>query len=143
MKQKTKQQDFKPDLVIDASFGVLGRIASFAAKQSLLGKKVAIVNCNNAIITGNPRSSINEYIALRRKGGTAIKGPFFPKSPEKIIKRTIRGMLSHKQQRGLLALRRIFCYNGIPEEFSSSKKISLSREIKNKSMLLAELSKEI
>ena len=32
------------EIIIDASHSVLGRVASFAAKQSLLGKKVIIGN---------------------------------------------------------------------------------------------------
>ena len=37
-------------LVIDGEDGVLGRIASFAAKQALLGKEIKIVNCNKLLV---------------------------------------------------------------------------------------------
>ncbi len=123
-------------IIIDASNAVLGRIASYAAKQSLLGKEVIIVNCNKANI-------IYEYLVLREKGGSAQKGPYFPKHPDRILKRTIRGMLSHHQKRGLDAIRRIMCHNDTPKEFESAKKITLAGKEKPISLTLSELSKEI
>jgi len=130
-------------ILIDASGGTLGRIASFAAKQSLLGKEVIIINCNNALITGDPRRTIEEYQQKRARGGTAQKGPNFPKSPERLMKRTIRGMLSYKQLRGLTAYKRIICYNSIPEEFKNMKSISLKKNIKTKSIALSRLGREM
>lgn len=143
MNQQAKEQYFKPDMVVDASSGVLGRIASFAAKQALIGKKIAIVNCNSALVTGNQRAAIREYKRMRSMGGKALRGPLFPKSPERLMKRTIRGMLSYKQERGRSALKRIFCFSGFPSEYASIKKISLAREITTKSIDLSSLGKEI
>ena len=121
----------------------MGRIASFAAKQALLGKNVVIVNCAHALITGRPRSVIKEYIELRRRGGSSLKGPFFPKHPERILKRTVRGMLPHLQQRGIDALKRVRCYDYLPLEFESAQFISFPTSTLAKTMSLAELSREI
>ena len=38
-----------------------------------------------------------------------------------MLRRMIRGMLPHKQGKGKLALKRIKCYKGIPEEFKNKK----------------------
>ncbi len=51
--------------------------------------------------------------------GTPEKGPFFPKTPHLIVKRTIRGMLPYKQEKGLSAFRRVKCYLNIPEQFQN------------------------
>jgi len=130
-------------IIIDATDGILGRIAGFAAKQSLLGKSVVIVNCNEVLITGDPRTTINAYKAKISRGGSAQKGPYFPKTPERIMKRTTRGMLSHKQGRGSDALKRVICYNSVPEEFKDAEKISMKRELKGKAIKLSKLSKEL
>ncbi|MBU0761328.1 MAG: 50S ribosomal protein L13 [Nanoarchaeota archaeon] len=130
-------------IIIDAAEGALGRIAGFAAKQSLLGKEVVIVNCNDAMITGSPRTTIAKYAQKRARGGSAQKGPYFPKSPERIMKRTVRGMLSYKQTRGRQALKRIICYNQTPSEFEDAEKISMKREIKVKAIKLKKLSEEL
>ncbi len=130
-------------IVIDATNATLGRLASYAAKQSLLGKEVVIVNCKNAVITGRKASVIEDYKEKRARGGASLRGPIFPKSPERIIKRTIRGMLSYTQQRGLSALKRVTCYNDVPAEFESVKKILAGKEKKTKITTLSELSSEM
>ncbi len=130
-------------IVIDANQGILGRVASYAAKQALLGKKVIIVNCSYALLSGNKRMIINEYNRARTRGGSSLKGPFFPKHPERIFKRTIRGMLNYQQSQGLGAFKRVICYPDIPAEFADSKKISFPRDLKTKTIGLKELSQEI
>ena len=130
-------------VVIDATEGSLGRISSFAAKQALLGKEIIIVNCNLAIVIGRKGNTIAEYNNIRAKGGASLKGPFFPKNPERIVKRTIRGMLDYTGGRGEAALDRVMCYNKVPKEFESSKKISFKRDISAKSITLVELEKVI
>ena len=130
-------------IIIDGENAILGRLASYAAKQALLGKSVIIVNCEKALITGRRRSVINNYKELRGRGGSSLKGPHFPKDSFRIVKRTIRGMLPYKQQRGLTAFKNILCYNSVPKELESVKKITLVRELKTKTMTVGEVSKEI
>ncbi len=130
-------------IVIDATDTVLGRLASYAAKQSLLGKKIIIVNCINAIVTGKRASILRNYKQLRQRGGSSLKGPHFPKSPERIMKRTIRGMLSYKQGRGQSAFKHIRCYNNIPPEYQSSEKILLREEKNTPTLTLNEISTEL
>jgi large subunit ribosomal protein L13 len=131
------------EIVIDANNAVLGRLASFAAKQALLGKKVVIINCAEAVVTGRRGSVIEEYRDIRQKGGASLMGPFFPKNPERIVKRTIRGMLSYKQGRGNDAFSRVMCYNQIPEQYKNVKKIIAGKEKKTNVTKLNDLSREI
>ncbi len=41
--------------IIDGKDAVLGRLASYAAKEALKGEEVIIVNCKEVIITGNKK----------------------------------------------------------------------------------------
>ena len=133
----------KEQIIIDASNSVLGRIASYAAKQALLGHKIIVVNCNEALITGRRNLILETYSQARRRGKGWFKGPIVPRVAEKLMKRTIRGMLAYTQKRGEEALDRILCYNEVPKEFESAKKVSLARELKIKSTKLSEVAKII
>ena len=106
-------------MIIDAKDMVLGRIATVAAKKSLLGEKVDIVNCSKAIITGKKEHLIEE--TKRRKDQGTFKGPFIPKSPDRFVRRVIRGMLPYKQDKGKLAFKRVMCYNGMPKELEGKE----------------------
>ena len=131
-------------IVIDAKNATLGRLASYAAKQSLQGKKIIILNSERAIVTGNKVSSINKYLQRIKRGGSAQRGPFFPRSAEKILKRTIRGMLpDFKRGRGKEAFKRIICFKGIPEEYKEAKTIKAGKEKHTSYMNLEQLSKKI
>jgi large subunit ribosomal protein L13 len=131
------------EIVIDGTNALLGRLASYAAKQAILGKNVRILKCNEVVISGNKRTIISEYQQTRARGKGTQKGPNFPTVPEKIVKRTIRGMLSHRQKRGLDALKRIRCYNEIPKEYEEVKKIKAGKEKPLQTISLKELAREI
>ncbi len=130
-------------IIIDGKNAILGRLASYAAKQALLGKEIAIVNCEEVIISGKQRTNILEYREKRQRGGASMRGPFFPKSPERVVKRTIRGMMSYKQGRGEAAMKRIRCYNDTPTELAEVKKIVSGKEKSLRAIKLKDLEKEI
>ena len=129
-------------IVIDGDNAILGRLASYAAKQTLLGKNVAIINCEKVMISGDRARILESYRIVRARGGHAQKGPYFPTQPAMIVKRTIRGMLSHKEGRGAVAFKRIRCYEGVPKEFAESKKEKMPQS--NAGVLsIKELSEEL
>ncbi len=130
-------------LVIDATNATLGRLSSFAVKQALLGKRVILVNCAKAVITGGRKMIIKEYIIKRQRGGSSLNGPHFPKNSEKVFKRTIRGMLRYKTGRGETAYKNIICYNDVPKEFEAEKKIQAGKEKRTTTITLNELSQEL
>ena len=43
--------------IIDGKNTVLGRLASFAAKEALKGEEIVVLNCEQVIITGNKKNS--------------------------------------------------------------------------------------
>src|SRR3989344_1344380 len=128
-------------IIIDGTHATMGRLSSFVAKQALLGKKIIIVNVNEVVIVGKKEDILSKYQILVKKGGSSQKGPRIIRTPERILKRVIRGMLPHKQMRGRDALNNIRCYNEIPAEFLEVKKIRAGKEKRGKFILLKELSK--
>ncbi|MCF7798635.1 50S ribosomal protein L13 [Candidatus Woesearchaeota archaeon] len=118
-------------IVIDATNLILGRFATFAAKQALLGEDVRVINAEKAIISGSKAKSI-EDAKVRRNRGTPAKGPFIPRVADRYVRRTIRGMLPHRQAKGAEAYKRVLCYVGKPEEFKDVTPVSLPHAEANK-----------
>ncbi len=103
-------------IVVDATGLVMGRLASVTAKSLLAGEEIKIVNAEKAIITGGKEHIFGDYEQTRARG-TKERGPYFPRRPDMILKRTVRGMLPHKMRRGRDAMSRLRVYVGIPREF--------------------------
>ena len=106
--------------IIDASGAILGRLGTFTAKRLLNGEEIAVVNSEKAIISGK-KSTIKNRYKEKREVGTYRKGPFFPRKPDMIVKRTIRGMIPYQTPHGRAAFKRLKCYIGIPKEFEGKK----------------------
>ena len=107
-------------MIIDANKLILGRLGTFVAKQALLGEKIDIVNCENSVLTGD-RKKIFKVYDERLKRGIPAKGPFTRRMPDRFVKRSIRGMLPYKKERGRTAFKNIKCYIGVPEKLKDQK----------------------
>ena len=128
--------------VIDAENAILGRLASYVAKQALKGEHIVIINSEKAIITGNKKDIRENYRQQRARIGSSMKGPKMPKTADRIIKRTIRGMLpEHRWGRGKDAMGRIRCYIGVPKEYENANKIVGGKEKSNKFVSIREITK--
>ncbi|AFK23097.1 50S ribosomal protein L13 [Pyrococcus sp. ST04] len=109
--------------IINADGLILGRLASKVAKMLLEGEEVVIVNAEKAVITGN-RDVIFKKYKQRTELRTLTnprRGPFYPKRSDEIVRRTIRGMLPWKTDRGRKAFKRLKVYVGIPKEFQDKQ----------------------
>jgi len=107
-------------MIIDATNLILGRLGTYVAKKALLGNKIDIVNCENSVVTGNRKRIFNDYEKSFQRG-IPSKGPFFYKMPDRFVKRSIRGMLPYKKERGRKAFEGIKCHIGVPESFKNEK----------------------
>ena len=103
--------------VIDADGLLLGRMASIVAQRALAGEEIAIVNVEKAIVSGSRAHVLANY-TTKRDRGSREGGPFFPRRPDHIVKRTIRGMLPYRRERGIAAFKRIKTYVGVPAQFA-------------------------
>lgn len=107
-------------VIIDATGATLGRLSANTAKRLLKGEEIAVVNSEKAIISGK-KSMIKKRYMQKREIGTYRKGPFFPRMPNMIVKRTIRGMIPYQTPHGRVAFKRLKCYIGVPKEFEGKK----------------------
>lgn len=105
-------------MIINAENMVLGRLSSFIAKKALLGEKVDVVNADKAVIIGSKKVILKKYNRKRNLGEAHDKA-IFPRAAERLVRRTIRGMLPYKHYKGKEAFKRVRCYIGVPEKFAN------------------------
>ena len=128
-------------MIIDAKNAILGRLASHAAKQLLKGEEVVIVNSADAIITGNPKQTVSVYLKKRR-GGSPQHGPFFPKKPDLIVRRTIRGMLP-KTKKGRSAFKKLRVHISVPDDLKGKGEQIAVKRVKVNFISVGELAKAL
>ena len=102
-------------VVIDANGLILGRMASTIAKRLLQGENIIIVNAEKAVISGKRLSRVKEA-KEKLEIGHPKKGPFHPRRPEQIVRRTVRGMLPRRKPKGQQAYRRLRVFVEVPEK---------------------------
>ena len=117
--------------IYDASNQILGRIATNVAKDLLKGENVYVVNCEKAAISGNPKFTEEHYLHRVRRGDPH-HGPFYPKTPQGIVKRTIRGMIPFSKMKGQEAFRRLRVFVGIPDDIKDKNFIRIEEADVNK-----------
>ncbi|MCD6171642.1 MAG: 50S ribosomal protein L13 [Thermoplasmata archaeon] len=126
--------------VIDASDAPIGRLATRLAKRLLEGEEINVVNAEKAIITGNKDEIKERYLSRKRRGGTKRKGPYFPRLPHLILKRTVRGMLPYQQPKGRKAYKRLKVYIGVPKELEGKEMEKIEYKKSTNYITLKELS---
>lgn len=106
--------------VIDGENLLLGRLCSLVAPRILAGEEIAIINAEKVIVSGS-RAMIMEEYYVKRVRGSVEGGPFYPRRPDHIVKRTVRGMIPYKTRPGAAAFRRVKAYVGVPYEFKNAE----------------------
>jgi len=132
--------------IIDAKGLVLGRMASIIARRLLKGETVMVVNAEKAVISGKKQSKVSEAKTFLEIGHPK-KGPFHPRRPDQIVRRTIRGMLPRKKPKGKQAYKRLRVFIEIPEnlkgkEMQTIQEVSADK-LKCPYITVGELAKEI
>ena len=120
-------------VVVDAKGHLIGRLASYVAKQLQNGQRMVIVRCEKTLISGQHfRNKLKYMDFLRKRTSTnPKKGPIHQKSPSRIVWRVIRGMLPHKTQKGAAALGRLKCFDGVPLSLNAKKKLVVPDALKS------------
>ena len=134
--------------VINAEGLILGRLSSHVAKRLRNGEEIVILNAEKAVISGRRKQLVEFYAHRRTRGAsqTKAKGPFYPRTWDAILKRTVRGMVEYKKPTGRAALKRLRVYLGVPKEFKDVKMETLETAKKPhlvKFVLLGDISKEL
>jgi large subunit ribosomal protein L13 len=130
--------------VVDASGLVLGRAASVIAKRLINGETIIVVNAEHSVVTGDRAMVLETYRANRARGSKRT-GPHFPRYPDRIFRRTVRGMLPHLKARGKDAFSRLQVHIGIPPELQSQPRTTLevarARPALRRPLTLGEISR--
>ncbi len=136
-------------IYIDGKGLIMGRLASLVAKMLLEGKSVYVFNTEEIVISGNKRSTIEQWkkkLEIQSRINPKHTPPHY-RRPDRIFRRVVRGMLPRNKPKGKVAFSNLKIYHGIPEEFKGVKMIKLDKAIakgfETDYMRLAELSKEL
>ena len=134
--------EFDADVVVDAQDCILGRVASQVAERALDGDRLAVVNAERPAITGREEQLKQKYLDRRANGSD--RGPYYPKRPDRIFKRSIRGMLPYKRPHGREALENVRVYVGNPyDEAERLDDTSLDRLSNIRFVSLGEISESL
>jgi large subunit ribosomal protein L13 len=106
--------------VVNGEGLILGRMCSKIAKRLLNGEEIIVVNAEKIIISGKKKSKVAEAHKFLEVGAPE-RGPFHSRRPDRIVRKTVRGMVPWKQPKGKLAYKRLKVYLGVPEELKDQK----------------------
>jgi large subunit ribosomal protein L13 len=136
----------KSEIVIDATNLILGRMATVVAKHLLEGGNVTVLNSEKTVISGKRGSHVQDA-KEKLKIGHPRKGPYFPRQPDRYVKRVVRGMLPRQSAKGKEAYKRLRVFIGVPPEFKDVPLKTISEanaeKLKCPTITVGELVKEI
>jgi large subunit ribosomal protein L13 len=135
-----------PVAVVNAEGLILGRMASKVAKKLLNGEEVIIVNAEKSVLSGKKKSKVAEAKQFLEVGAPE-RGPFHYRRPDRIMRKTVRGMLPIKQPKGKTAYKRLTVFMGVPEDLKDQKMDTFTEaqasKLKGPHFTLAELAREV
>ena len=129
-------------MILDGKNAVLGRLSSAVAKSLVRGEEVTILNAEKILITG-PKKSIKEKYLVDEKRGSKYSGPYFCRSPDRIVRRTIRGMMPYKTNKGRAAMKNLKILVGTPEEYKDKEAVKMEKAVKSSFIYMEELAKTV
>jgi large subunit ribosomal protein L13 len=101
------------------------------------------------VISGYPKSIIERYTARRavRNKANPEHSPHWPRRPDMLVNRIVRGMLPYDRPRGKAASKRLRVYLGVPDELKekAQKAEKAKNEIKThrKFIVIKDLCREL
>jgi large subunit ribosomal protein L13 len=137
-------------IVVNGEGHILGRLSSIIAKKLLEGNEVVVVNVDKVIVSGEKRMVVDSYKKiLGVKVHLSHKWrPKRPRSPIRLFKASVKGMLPKNNKKGREALSRLKVYIGVPEEFKDAEMVVFKDAYKdrlktNKYVELSVIAKEM
>lgn len=123
---------FESEIVVDGRTHMLGRLASIVAKELLCGQHIVVVRTEQIVVSGTlMRNKVKYSQFLKKRTNTnPKKGPIHYRSPARMFWRTVRGMVPHKTYRGAQAMKRLQCFEGVPDAFQTKKKMVVPQALK-------------
>ena len=123
---------FEKEIVVDARGHLLGRLASYVAKELLNGQKIVVVRCEQINKSGSLFRNKIKYHEFLNKSHNANPRRMFShyRSPARIFWRTVRGMTPHKTARGAAALGRLKTFEGVPFPYDHKSRMVVPDALK-------------
>ena len=143
---------FEKEVVVDARGHLLGRLASYVAKELLNGQKVVVVRCEQILRSGSLfRNKLKFHEFLHKSINTNPRRGFSHfRTPSRIFWRTVRGMVPHKTARGAAAMGRLKTFDGMPFPYDHKRRMVVPDALKiarirdhRKFCVLGDLAKEV
>ena len=111
-------------MIIDGKGLIMGRLASLVSKKLLNGEEIVVLNADKILISGNKEWAYAKY--KQRLDRASISnprrmGPKFPRRPDDIFRRAVRGMLPYRKTTGREAFKRLKVFVGMPIEYEESE----------------------
>ncbi|KON32238.1 hypothetical protein AC478_00790 [miscellaneous Crenarchaeota group-1 archaeon SG8-32-3] len=132
--------------LVDADGLILGRMASVVAKKLLNGEKIIVVNAEKAVISGKKKNKVAEAKEFLEVGAPK-RGPFHYRRPDRILRKTVRGMVPFKKPKGKNALKKLKVFISVPEDLKDQQLMSIEEaqaaKLNGPYFTLADLAKEI
>ena len=144
-KEEKQEKAVKKESIINAEDCIAGRLASYTAKRLMKGETISIVNAEKAVISGNPKASFT-FFDEKIKRGDPYHGPFYPRRPEMILRRMIRGMIPRQKAKGRNAFARLKVFMSVPEEFKDRQLETIDKtrnRLDHKFTTLEKISKKL
>jgi len=111
-------------MIIDGKGLIMGRLASLVSKKLLNGEEIIVLNADKILISGNKEWAYAKYkqrIDRASISNPRKMGPKFPRRPEDIFRRAVRGMLPYRKTTGREAFKRLKVFVGMPIEYEESE----------------------
>ncbi len=107
-------------MIIDGEGLIMGRLASHVSKKLLNGEEIVVINADKILISGNKEWAYAKY--KQRLDRASISnprkmGPKYPRRPDDIFRRTVRGMLPYRKTTGREAFKRLKVFIGVPKNY--------------------------
>jgi ribosomal protein uL13 len=133
-------------MIVNAKGLIMGRLASKISEKLLKGERIDVVNAEEVLITGTKEFIMKRY---NKKRSATVKsnphfGPKYPRRPDDLLKKSIKGMLPKKTKRGREAEKRLKIYIGEPKEFDKKQFVSIKEaesQTNEQTWKLGEISK--
>lgn len=134
-------------MIINGEGHILGRLASVVSKKLLNGEEVVVLNAEKIMLTGNKDWAYARYkqrVDRKSISNPRDLGPKYPRRPEDIFRRTVKGMLPTKKTKGKVAYKGLKAFVGVPAEYADVELETIPEAEYNnikKGMELGEISK--
>ncbi|MGP8125228.1 MAG: 50S ribosomal protein L13 [Nitrososphaerales archaeon] len=108
---------------VDATNQIAGRLSSKVAKLLISGRRVVVVNAEKSLLSGSRTSVVRQWQERLEIAShvNPIYGPIHPRRPDNILKRMVRGMVPRKKAKGVMAMKRLRVYIGLPQDVDATK----------------------